>query len=637
MKTLDIKLFSIIFSSVIILTISTFCYSQSNVNTENPNKILQTIDQLKTTIDSVLKETNIPGSAVAIVSADSIIWTGTFGVANKETREQVTENTHFCIGSCTKSFTGLGFLKLLDKGKIDLNSPISKIVPEIEIDNPWKDIDPVRVVHLLEHTAGFDDSHPNWFYFEGPAIPLRRALEIEAHLRKVRWRPGTRFSYSSPGFTLAGYILEKVSGQRYEDYMKQNLLKPIVMKTTTIGSSAECQRLLAVGYNKDARPFPIWYDYDEPAGALNASIKEMALFIRFMLNRGVVGEEQIISDSLFDRIGKPTTTLAAKSGLPSGYSFGIGTKYRGGAKWYGHGGAVPGFLTEYAYNLDQGLGFVVMQNSFDVSFYDDIFSLVWDYMISNIDSLAPPPSISISTSQLNTYCGYYEPRNHRLQIAGFAEILIGGINIICENDTLYSQGFMDTRRPYIPVSNNLFRRSKDRNATAVFTENPDGKMVLATQSSYYERTAKWKPIVYRTLVFGALITMMTAIVYALFWIPVYLYKRLKRTDNTSKYIRMRLIPLFAVSSLVIGITIFIIIQPSILELGQKSFANVVFFISTLLFAGFSALSLFTSYKSFFKPVKKLDRIYTVLLSLACFGMTLYLYYWDIIGLRLWAY
>jgi len=636
-KTLYIKFFSVIISGVIIFTISNFCYSQINGDIERSEKTPQSIDELKTGIDSIFEETNIPGAAVAIVSADSIIWIGTFGFANMETSERVTENTHFCIGSCTKSFTGLGFLKLLDEGRIDLSTLVREIAPEIEIENPWKDTDPVRIVHLLEHTAGFDDLHPNWFYFEGPVIPLQRALRIKAHLRRVRWRPGTRFSYSSPGFTLAGYVLEKVSNKPYEEYMKQTILKPIGMITSTIGSSEDCRRLLAVGYDKDAKPFPIWYDYEEPAGALNSSIKEMALFIRFMLNRGAVGEEQIISESLFDKIGKPTTTLAARAGLHSGYSFGIGTKYRDGTKWYRHGGAVPGFISEYAYNLDHGLGFVVLQNSFDLKFYDDVFTLVWDYMDSLVDSTSPPPPVSLSTSQMNNYCGYYESRNPRMQIAGFAEILTGGVNIFCENDKLYSQGFMDSKRPYIPVSRNLFRRPQDPEATAVFTETSDGKMVLVTQSSYYERTAKWKPIVYRILVFGALIIMMSAIVYSLFWIPAYIYKMLKRKDNRSKYIRMRLIPLFAVLSLVIGITAFIFAEPSILELGQKTLANVVFFISTLLFAGLSALSLFTSFKSFFKPVKKLDRIYTVILSLACFGMTLYLYYWGIIGLRLWVY
>jgi CubicO group peptidase (beta-lactamase class C family) len=631
------KLFYFVIVLMFIFVLSNCTEESTSEKTEDSKKIPQTLDELKTRIDSIFEDTNIPGAAVAIVSADSVVWIGTFGFANLETKEQVTENTHFCVGSCTKSFTGLGFLTLLDDGRIDLNTPVCEIAPEIRIDNPWKDTDPVRIVHLLEHTAGFDDSHPNWFYFEKPIISLKEALEAKTHLRKVRWKPGTRFSYSSPAFTLAGYVLEKISHQRYEDYMKNNILKPIGMETSTIGSSEDCRRLLAVGYGRDNEPFPVWYDYDEPAGALNSSIKEMALFIRFMLSRGAVDNKQVVSKALFDKIGKPETSIAARAGLHSGYSFGIGTRFRNGAKWYSHSGAVPGFIAEYAYNLDHGLGFVVLQNSFDLSFYDDVFSVVRDYIDTLVEPAAPPPPVSLSTSQINSYCGYYEPRNPRIRIMEFGELLSGGVTISCENDTLFSRGFMGTKQSYVPVSENLFRRPEDPEATAVFTETSDGKMALATRSLYYERTAKWIPVVYRILVFSALIIMMSAIVYSLFWIPVHLYKKLKRKENRSKYIRMRLIPLFAVLSLVSGLLTFFVAEPSILELGQKTPANVEFFISTLLFAGLSALSLFTSFKSFFKPVKKLARIYAIILSSACFGMALYLYYWGIIGLRLWAY
>ena len=290
-----------------VIFLSTFSLSCSQTKTDSisNSEIPKSVQELKVKIDSIFIETNIPGAAVAIVSADSILWIGTFGFANLETGDPVTENTHFCIGSCTKSFTGLGFLKLLDEGRIDLNTPVREIAPEIKIKNPWADTHPVRIVHLLEHTSGFEDSHNKWFYFKEPMMSLRQALEEMAHLHKVRWQPGTRFCYSSPGITLAGYVLEKVSGQRYEDFMKQALLKPIGMKTTTIGSSKECKQRIAVGYGKDNNPFPVYYDYDEPAGALNCSIREIAQFVRFMLNSGAVGQEQIISDSLFEKIGKP--------------------------------------------------------------------------------------------------------------------------------------------------------------------------------------------------------------------------------------------------------------------------------------------------------------------------------------------
>jgi CubicO group peptidase (beta-lactamase class C family) len=610
-------------------------HSQNNVDSVDQTSAVQTVEDLKSDLDSIMNEISTPGAAVAIVSADSIIWIGTFGFANIETGEPVTEKTHFCIGSCTKSFTGLGFLKLLDEGRIDLNTPVKEIVPEIEIDNPWADTHPVRVVHLLEHTTGFDDSHPNWFYFEGPVLSLRRALEEKAHLRKVRWQPGTRYSYSSTGFVLAGYILDKVSGQRYEDYLKQILLEPIGMTTSTVGSSEECRRLLAVGYDRDTKPFPVWYDYDEPAGAMNSSIREMALFIQFMLNRGSVGKDQIIPEDLFDRIGKPTTTMAARAGLESGYSFGIGTSYRGGAKWLSHGGAVPGFLAEYSLSLDNGLGYVVLQNSFDLRFYDDVFTQVRSYLNSHVDSVIPPPPPPVSARVLETYCGYYEPRNPRLQLMAFAEILAGGVTILYENDTLYSQDFMEDKTPLIPVSRNLLRQPNHPEASMVFTETPDGKMVFASRGSYYERSPSWKPFAYRVLVFGALAIMISAIAYALFWIPVHIYKKLKHKDNRSKYIRMRLIPLLAVLSLILGAVK--MGDQTMLEFGMLTVLNVIFFLSTLNFAGLSTLSLFTAYRSFHKPVKTAAKVYAVVLSSACFGMTLYLGYWRIIGLRLWAY
>ena len=631
------RLFSLMNAFCVSLSLCSVLYSQSLTDSHVPSPVLQTIEELDSDLDSLMNETSIPGAAVAIVSPGAILWIKTLGFANLETGERVTENTHFCIGSCTKSFTGLAFLKLLDQGMIDLNTPVRQVAPEIEIENHWQDTHPVRIIHLLEHTAGFDDSHPNWFYFEGPVLSLQNALDAKAHLRKVRWPPGTRFAYSSAGFTLAGYILEKVTKQPYQEYVKQALLEPMGMKTATIGSAEEARERLAVGYDKHMEPFPIWYDYDEPAGAMNASIREMALFIQCMLNRCDMGHTRIISQHSLDKIGKPVSTLAARAGLEPGYSFGIGTIYRGGARWYGHSGAIPGFISEYAYNLDHGIGYVVLQNAFDLMFYDDIFTRVRRSMNALVDSLEPPPPVSVPVETLEQYVGYYEPRSPRLQLAGFAEILTGGVHILCRNDTLTSQGFMEAGKPLIPVSENLFRYAEDPEASRVFFKTPDGRMAFASQRAYYERTAIWKTHVYRILVFGAFMVMMSSIAYALFWIPVHVCKKTMGKTNRSMFLRMRVLPLICVLSLIVGVATLVAADQTMLELGQKTPANVVFFLSTLFFAILSVISLFTSFQSFFRPVKKPARWYAIVLSTACFGMALYLYAWDLIGLRLWVY
>jgi CubicO group peptidase (beta-lactamase class C family) len=623
-------------SLIILITVTTICYSQSSANFNIDSQIPSTINELKTRINNMCKQYKIPGVGIALVSKDSIIWIGTIGSANIETGEPITEKTLFRIGSCTKSFIGLGFLKLIEEGKIDLDMPVRELVPEIEIENPWKDIHPVRIVHLLDHTAGFDDSHINSIYNkEDPEMPLKQALDIKADLRRVRWQPGTRYSYSSPGYTLAGYILEKVTGQRYEDYLKEAILKPIGMKSSTFRLTDECKQFLARGYQDNYEPIPYFEGYDRPASSLISSPKEMALFIQFMLNSGSVDEKQIISAKLIDQVGIPSSTIAAKAGLTNGYSFGFDTDFQDGFKWLNHTGGGPGCIAKYAYIKENGIGYTVMANRFIISEFEEMCRMVQRYLIGNMNPPSPQPAVKISGDQLKKYCGYYEYLSSRQQLVRFMDILLGGTTISFENDTLYQQDFMSSKVSLIPVSSNMFRKSNQPEASTIFTSTPEGTMVFATLGSYYENSGSWKLFVYRTLFFSALIIMVSSIIYMFFWIPVHLFKILRKKENRSKYLRMRVIPLLAILSLVFGTIV--VGNQSLVTVGMMTINNIIFFISTLLFAGLSIISLIFSIISFKKPVKMFVRVYALLLSLACFGMTIYLSYWGIIGLRIWAY
>ncbi len=616
-------------------TTSIICYPYIVLAYEKNTKIPKTFVELEIKIDSLIQKYKIPGIGIAFISMDSIIWLRTIGLANVETVEPLTEKTHFRVGSCTKSFIGLGFLKLVEEGKVDLNTPVREIVPEIEIDNPWWETDPIRIIHLLEHTTGFDDIHLNSLYNkEDPEMPLRQALNAKTSLRKVRWQPGTRYAYSSAGYTLAGYILEKITGQRYEDYLEEVILKPIGMITSTFRLNDESKKLLSVGYDNNYKPIPYFDGYDRPASSLNSSIMEMALFVKFLLNRGRIGDEQIISDSLIDRIGIHTTTIAAKAGQKEGYGFGVAARFQDGFKWYGHSGGGPGFIARYSYLKDYGLGYVVLANKFSITEFGKICRLVQNYLIRNIKP-PPKPSIHLSADKLEKFSGYYEYSSSRQQLVEFLDILLGGTTISLENDTLYMQDFMGEKEALIPVSSNTFRKSSEPEASMIFTTTPEDNMIFADIGSYYEKTVRWKSIFYRILFFGALIIMTSSIIYALFWVPVHIYKILKKRKDRSKYVILRVIPLLAILSPIFGILV--VANQSIVELGQMTLANVAFFVSTLLFAALSSLSLSFSIISFKKPVKMIERIYTVILSSACFGMTIYLSFWGIIGLRLWAY
>jgi CubicO group peptidase (beta-lactamase class C family) len=529
----------------------------------------------------------------------------------------------------------LGFLKLIEVGVIDLQMPVNEIIPEIEINNQWDDHYPVRVVHLLEHTSGFDDIHANALYNEiDMEMPLRLALELRPNSRRVRWQPGTRRSYSSPGYTVAGYILEQITSQRYEDYLKQNLLNPIGMNTSSFRVTEEVEKLLATGYDDEGSPLPYIQGFDRPASSLNSSIQEMALFVRFLINRGRVDGHQILEDSLISLLGKHTTTVAAHAGLESGYSFGVGLRFRGGHAWLGHSGGGPGFTARYSVLKDHNLGYIILANKFEPEGVDAACWIIEHFLCEDLERNTKP-TISLSPSTLEDYCGYYVLKSSRVQLLRFIDVLFAGTTITADDGQLFQQDFMGAKEELLPESATLFRKEGEPSASRVFTTAADGQKVYATITSYYEKDSPLKITINRLLFIGAFVMMFSSVVYALIWIPAPAYWLFRGRHRMNRNTIVRIFPLLAVLSLIVGS--FFVSNQSLLDVGRKSLGSVVFFVSTLLFALFSICSLITTLMMYKRLTNLFGRLYSILVSLACFGMTVYLSYRDIIGLRIWAY
>ncbi|NBB73468.1 MAG: serine hydrolase, partial [Bacteroidetes bacterium] len=162
-------------------------------------------DALRDSIEAVLDRTGAPGAGVVLFSADSIRWEGYVGLADRAADRPVTAETVFRAGSISKSLVATAVLLLVEAGRLDLDTPVRDLVPEIEIQNPWAETHPVRVAHLLEHTAGFDDLHLHEYTSRAPRIPLREGLTVNPATRQVRWRPGLYYSYSNAGPPVAAY------------------------------------------------------------------------------------------------------------------------------------------------------------------------------------------------------------------------------------------------------------------------------------------------------------------------------------------------------------------------------------------------------------------------------------------------
>src|SRR5208282_3447069 len=142
-------------ATALLLLVTALCNTFGADNKSGP----KSIPELQTAIEAVLKETRTPGAAIAIVSRDKAEWVAGVGKADVAANKPATAETLFRIGSTSKAFAALAALQLQEEGKLKLTDTIHQWVPDVAFSNPWEATDPVRLVHLMEHTTGFDDIH----------------------------------------------------------------------------------------------------------------------------------------------------------------------------------------------------------------------------------------------------------------------------------------------------------------------------------------------------------------------------------------------------------------------------------------------------------------------------------------------
>ncbi|HEX8763902.1 MAG TPA: serine hydrolase domain-containing protein, partial [Candidatus Acidoferrum sp.] len=293
----------------------------------------KTLEELQKAMKDVVEKQHVTGAGVALVSNGQLLWCGGIGKADLSASRDVTCDTEFRVGSISKTFVALALLKLEEEGKINLYARLQDVAPEIPLKNRWVSSHPVRIVNLLEHSAGFDDMQPSEVYNRHDRwdYPLLNVFKRFQEPQDVRWPPGTRFSYSNPGYGIAGYLIEKVSGQPFDAYIQQNLLAPTEITVGDFRLTDANRAVLAQGYEGNPpRLVPYKNIYLRPAGDMKASPGELAKLVQFFLRRGKAGDVALVRPESIARMEYPETISSAKRGLRLGYGLANYTESDGG-------------------------------------------------------------------------------------------------------------------------------------------------------------------------------------------------------------------------------------------------------------------------------------------------------------------
>jgi len=177
----------------------------------------QAISDLERDIPALLQQADVPGLSIALIHDGKIAWTGAFGIANAKTKKPVTKTTVFEAASLSKPVFAYGVMKLVDKGMLNLDSPLNKYLGN-NYDVVGDDrINLITARHILSHTSGF----PNW-----------RENDDSKDLR-IHFTPGSKWSYSGEGMVYLSKVVEKITGIAFEDYMQQEVLRPLGMTSSS--------------------------------------------------------------------------------------------------------------------------------------------------------------------------------------------------------------------------------------------------------------------------------------------------------------------------------------------------------------------------------------------------------------------
>jgi CubicO group peptidase (beta-lactamase class C family) len=368
-------------------------------------------------------------------------------------------------------------LKLDEAGLVSLDARVIDLVDVAAYQNPWSADSPVRISHLLEHTAGLLDMSKAEFDHNLP-LSLADALKVDPESRVLQWPPGRHSSYSNAGAGVAAHAMEQSTKRNFEDYAQAHVFAPLGMPSASFSLTPAIEKQLATGYNTDGRtPIPYWHTLYRPFGGINVLVREMAPFVQMLLNRGAIGDRQFLTESQVQRMENPATTLAAHQGLTFGYGLGNYHSLHNGFVFHGHGGDADGYLSRYGYNLETGRGYFIVINAFRNSSLRQLNSAIMDYLITGHEP-SFSPGVPQSRDHLTSLVGSYQPVSRRFR--GQTET---SLRIAMNRGRLYLvRG--ERRQHLIPQSAWLFRRPFEPVPTTAFIQHNDDLFLQGPFGNY---------------------------------------------------------------------------------------------------------------------------------------------------------
>jgi D-alanyl-D-alanine carboxypeptidase len=306
---------------------------------------------------------NLPGLAVGVISDQQLVWAQGFGFADVDKKIPMTPATKFRMASHSKLFTATAIMQLRDAGKVHLDDAVSAYLPWFHIGPANADDPAITIEELLTHSAGLPrEAGPHWSEL---SFPDAEGVEQFIKTHQAAFAPEIRWKYSNLGFTIAGMVVEAISGEKWAAYVQNHIFNPLAMTASSVDRDVDG---MATGYGArmpdgtrakmpfvDARAMA-------PATGITSNVEDMAKFVSLQFRQGKVGGSQILSTGALRQMHR---VRMLENNWQSGNAIGFAVSRDGEKIYVGHGGSYFGYKTQTLMQMEPKVGVIVLTNADD--------------------------------------------------------------------------------------------------------------------------------------------------------------------------------------------------------------------------------------------------------------------------------
>ncbi len=597
-----------------------------------------TLAEFKIALEKIRTETDTAAIGIAIVNQDGPVWIAGLGEANREKHIKADENSLFRIASSTKMIAGLSVLKLVEEGKLHLTDKLRDLAPEIAFANPWEETNPILIGHLLEHTTGWDVNAAEYANEAPDSMSLQEGLAdpIRIKARTSRWVPGTRHAYSNSGPVVAAYVVEKISHQKFEDFVQKHFFNPLQMNSSTFFKTEYYLQHAAIPY-LDNKPQEYAQVYSRPSSSLNSSPADMAQLLTFFIQKGSINNQIVLSPESIQSMQTPQTTLGAAQGITSGY--GLTLQIFGNDNpnitLYGHTGGLPGATTDFAYIPELKVGYALMLTTSNGQAVVRTQQLIREYLLKGVVN-KPEQAIELPR-KFQQLEGFYQKLNPSGNIELIKTDIDGIMKFSVSDNRLH-------REPFFGGWKSSDYATNDKNLTNPYTglpsiaivQDPLAGEVVQVEGGTYKKVSAFSVYGRLALLISLAIFSAISILLALIWIPRRVFGKLQHGSS----IQLRALPLAASICLILLPLVPAVLGADVLDFARLSPTSFSIFLLSIIYPLLAGYSVFVVYKNraaiINRTMNRWVYWHSALLSVLHLIFAIYVASYGFIGFRLWA-